>query len=104
MPIIKFSGVSEERVKEFSNKVNEIAELVTANPENIMFICEDSKVFQLKQEQKPIYVTVEWLSRPDKEQIFANYIVDFFKEDSSKVWIFFTDVNGKLYAHTKKVG
>ncbi|AGJ91093.1 DUF1904 family protein [Mycoplasma putrefaciens] len=104
MPIIRFSGVSEQKVLDFSKKVNEIAELVVADPEKIMFIYDNSKVFQLKQDQNPIYVTVEWIARPDKEQIFAEYIVDFFKDQSSKVWVFFTDINAKLYAHTKKVG
>ncbi|SYV94835.1 Domain of uncharacterised function (DUF1904), partial [Mycoplasma putrefaciens] len=60
MPIIRFSGVSEQKVLDFSKKVNEIAELVVADPEKIMFIYDNSKVFQLKQDQNPIYVTVEW--------------------------------------------
>ncbi|KNG79041.1 DUF1904 family protein [Mycoplasma sp. HU2014] len=104
MPIIKFSGVSEQQVIDFSNKVDEIAQLIVADPTKIMFICENSKIFQKNKQQNPIYVTVEWMSRPDKEELFANYITDFFNEFSDKVWVFFTEVNNKLFAHKKRVG
>ncbi|WP_026389422.1 DUF1904 family protein [[Acholeplasma] multilocale] len=104
MPILKFSGISEKRVEEYSKKINEIAQLVVADPANIMFIAEGSKIFPEQGKQTPIYVTVEWMARPDKEQLLTNHLVEFFKEDSEKVSVFFTEINGKFYVKGNKVG
>ncbi|MDP4040841.1 DUF1904 family protein [Mycoplasma mycoides] len=104
MPIIKFSGLDKEQVNQFSKNIQTIAELVKADPKNIFVICENSEIFVTEPDAKPIYVTVEWMSRPDKEQLLADFIVDYFKDYSQKVWVFFTDVNSKLYAHRKKLG
>ena len=104
MPIIKISGANEALVNEFANKVEEISDLIVAKPENIMFICENSSVFPKQGKHAPIYVTVEWVARPDKEQKFAEYITNFFTSNATKVWVFFTEVNGKMYANGTKLG
>jgi hypothetical protein len=59
MPILKFSGVSAELVKKYSQLVNEIGELVGAASENIIFIDEKSEIFPKNGDKCPIYITVE---------------------------------------------
>ncbi|ATZ19095.1 hypothetical protein ESOMN_v1c07130 [Williamsoniiplasma somnilux] len=104
MPIIKFSGVTQQRVEEYAKKIDEIAELIVAKSENIMFIYEGSKIYPIKDGQSSIYISVEWMSRVDKEQLLTNHLVNFFKNDSDKVGVFFTDMNNKWYMNGNKIG
>ncbi|WP_434342586.1 DUF1904 family protein [Mycoplasma capricolum] len=104
MPIIKFSGLEKDQVNQFSKNIEKIADLVKADPKNIFVVWENSEIFISESNTNPIYVTVQWMSRPDKEQLLVDFIIDYFKNYSQKVWVFFTDVNSKLYAHGKKLG
>ncbi|WBX36518.1 DUF1904 family protein [Mycoplasma capricolum] len=104
MPIIKFSGLEKDQVNQFSKNIEKIADLVKADPKNIFVVWENSEIFISESNVNPIYVTVQWMSRPDKEQLLADFIIDYFKNYSQKVWVFFIDVNSKLYAHGKKLG
>lgn len=116
MPILKFSGVSKWEVAKYAHKVDEIADLIGAQPENILFICEEDSYVYTKGEKKiieverAIYVAIEWMKREDKEQLLTDHIIKFFTNNDSfkngdpKVITFFTDINGKGYINGKKVG
>ncbi|WP_027063517.1 DUF1904 family protein [Mesoplasma seiffertii] len=104
MPILKFSGVSTELVEKYSQLIDEIGELVNAAPENIMFISEQSEIFPKTGNQAPIFVTVEWMARLDKQELLAKHLTNFFKDYGTKVGVFFTDINSKWYMNGNKVG
>ncbi|AUF83897.1 DUF1904 domain-containing protein [Mesoplasma syrphidae] len=104
MPILKFSGVSREAVEKYSQLIDEIGKLVNAAPENIMFISEESDILPKVENKGPIFVSVEWMARLDKEELLAKHLTDFFKNYGTKVGVFFTDVNSKWYMNGNKVG
>ncbi|QHX35571.1 hypothetical protein STIUS_v1c00160 [Spiroplasma sp. TIUS-1] len=103
MPIIKFSGTTQKQIEEYSKKVDEICELIVAKKENIFFINQDVDVVRGNGEYS-IIVNVEWMSRLDKQQIFADHLKSFFGKEGTTVGVIFYDINEKFYLNGKKVG
>ncbi|WP_031542426.1 DUF1904 family protein [Mesoplasma photuris] len=104
MPIFKFNGVNQERINLYAEKINEISKLIVADPKNIMFICENTIVLPNNGKDTPIFITIEWMARPDKEQLIVDHLKDFFKDDSNAVGVFITEMNGKWYMKGNKIG
>ncbi|ATG97683.1 DUF1904 family protein [Mesoplasma lactucae] len=102
MPNIKFSGVDKSVVEKYALKIDEIATLINANKEAIIFIATNDEIFPKRGKQTPIFITVEWKQRLDKEEIFSKHLTEFFKEYSDSVRVFFTDINDKWYVNGNK--
>ncbi|WP_338983547.1 DUF1904 family protein [Spiroplasma endosymbiont of Othius punctulatus] len=103
MPVIKFSGTTQKQINEYMSKVDEICELIVAKKENIFFINQDVDVTQGNGDYAVI-INVEWMSRPDKEEIFANHLKSFFGVEGKTVGVVFYELNSKFYIDGKRIG
>lgn len=101
MPIITFNGLPEARIQEYYQKIDEICELIQAKKDAVFFIVGNQKIINTK---KTAYVTIEWMRREDKEQLFTDHIKSFFAKDVERIGVFYTDVNSKLYLDGNKIG
>ncbi|PPE05876.1 DUF1904 family protein [Williamsoniiplasma lucivorax] len=100
MPTISISGIDEKRMQDLYQEIDKIGKMVHADVTKLIFVLQNSKVFSI---EKTIYIQVEWKQRLDKEEIFAKYLKEFFKDDAQTVSVFFTDVNDKLYVNGNKM-
>lgn len=101
MPIITFHGIPTDAVEAYHNQIDEVATLIGANKDNIFFVIDDKKVLNTR---KSAFITVEWMKRETKEQLFVDHLDSFFKQYIDKTAIFFTDINGKFYLDRAKLG
>ncbi|WP_339023034.1 DUF1904 family protein [Spiroplasma endosymbiont of Crioceris asparagi] len=104
MPIIKFSGIDKKEILEYSKKVNELSKLVNADPENILFINDNSEISKSPKGVELLYITIEWMARPDKQQLVVNNLMEHFKKENRNIFIFITNVDGMLYVNCNKKG
>lgn len=103
MPIIKFSGTTQKQVEEYTKKIDEICELIVAKKENIFFINQDVDALRGNGEYA-IIINVEWMSRPDKQQVLADHLKAFFGKDGVTVGVIFYELNGMFYLNGNKIG
>ncbi|AVN63399.1 hypothetical protein CG006_00115 [Mesoplasma florum] len=105
MPILKFNGTTEEKVKEYSKKINEIAELIVSKPEAILMMVNNSNIFVAENTNKRIYVEVDWLKRSEESRVLlVEHLTNFFGNEGFNVSVKFTEINNDLYVNNEKRG
>ncbi|ATZ16872.1 hypothetical protein ELUMI_v1c01460 [Williamsoniiplasma luminosum] len=100
MPTITISGIERKRMEDLYQEIDHISEMVNVHPTKLIFLFANDEVFSI---EKTIYIQVEWKQRTDKEEIFAKYLKEFFKDDGDTVSVFFTDVNDKLFVNGRRM-
>ncbi|ATZ21235.1 DUF1904 family protein [Mesoplasma tabanidae] len=105
MPILKFNGISEEQIKEYSKKINELVDLIVAKPEAILMINNDKNIYVAENTNKRIYVEVDWLARPEEARVaLVKHLTDFFGGQGITVSAKFTEINKDLYVNNNRMG
>ncbi|AVN64776.1 hypothetical protein CG002_00110 [Mesoplasma florum] len=105
MPILKFNGTTEEKVKEYSKKINEIAELIVSKPEAILMMVNNNNIFVAENTNKRIYVEVDWLKRSEESRVLlVEHLTNFFGNEGVNVSVKFTEINNDLYVNNEKRG
>ncbi|AAT75384.1 unknown protein [Mesoplasma florum L1] len=105
MPILKFNGTTEEKVKEYSKKINEIADLIVSKPEAILMMVNNNNIFVAKNTNKRIYVEVDWLKRSEESRVLlVQHLTNFFGNQGVNVSVKFTEINNDLYVNNEKRG
>ncbi|AVN58642.1 DUF1904 family protein [Mesoplasma florum] len=105
MPILKFNGTTEEKVKEYSKKINEIAELIVSKPEAILMMVNNNNIFVAEKTNKRIYVEVDWLKRSEESRVLlVEHLTNFFGNEGVNVSVKFTEINNDLYVNNEKRG
>ncbi|AVN64082.1 MULTISPECIES: DUF1904 family protein [Mesoplasma] len=105
MPILKFNGTTEEKVKEYSKKINEIADLIVSKPEAILMMVNNNNIFVAENTNKRIYVEVDWLKRSEESRVLlVEHLTNFFGNEGVNVSVKFTEINNDLYVNNEKRG
>ncbi|AVN60048.1 hypothetical protein CG007_00165 [Mesoplasma entomophilum] len=105
MPILKFNGASEEQVKQYAKKIEELVDLIVAKPEAILMINNNNNVYVAENTNKRVYVEVDWLARPEEARIaLVKHLTDFFGGDGITVSVKFTEINKNLYVNNNRMG
>ncbi|ATZ20552.1 DUF1904 family protein [Mesoplasma coleopterae] len=105
MPILKFNGASEEQVKQYAKKIDELVDLIVAKPEAILMINNNNNVYVAENTNKRVYVEVDWLARPEEARIaLVKHLTDFFGGDGITVSVKFTEINKNLYVNNNRMG
>ncbi|ASZ08782.1 DUF1904 domain-containing protein [Mesoplasma chauliocola] len=105
MPILKFNGATEQQVKEYSKKINELVDLVVAKPEAILLMNNNNEIYVAPNTNKRIYIEVEWLKRPEEARIaLVKHLTDFFGGEGVNVSVNFNEINNNLYVNNVKRG
>ncbi|AKU79261.1 DUF1904 family protein [Spiroplasma turonicum] len=104
MPIFTFRGENLDKVKEYHNKIGELALLVNAKVENFVFMFEPINLITNERDFNVLYVTVEWLGRPLKQEVVANHLQEFFGKHYSRIYLKFTEINNFMYLNGSLIG
>ncbi|AVN62073.1 hypothetical protein CG001_00150 [Mesoplasma coleopterae] len=105
MPILKFNGASEEQVKQYAKKIDELVDLIIAKPEAILMINNNNDVYVAENTNKRVYVEVDWLARPEEARTaLVKHLTDFFGGDGITVSVKFTEINKNLYVNNNRMG
>ncbi|ATQ35854.1 hypothetical protein MENTO_v1c00260 [Mesoplasma entomophilum] len=105
MPILKFNGTTEEQIKEYSKKINELVDLITAKPETILMMNNNRNIYAAENTNKRVYVEVDWLARPEEARIaLVKHLTDFFGGDGITVSVKFAEINKNLYVNNNRMG
>ncbi|QEH61216.1 hypothetical protein SCHIN_v1c00180 [Spiroplasma chinense] len=104
MPIFSFRGVSDARIQEYFKKTGELAQLINAEVEQFVFWSEPVTLIGNGYEKDAIFISIDWMGRPLKQDAVAKHIQEFFGADSKNIYIKFTEVNSFLYLNGEVVG
>ncbi|ASP27790.1 hypothetical protein SCORR_v1c00150 [Spiroplasma corruscae] len=104
MPVFTFKGENLKTVQEYHKKIGELALLVNAKVENFVFLYEEISLITNDNDINVLYVSVEWLGRPLKQEIVANHLQDFFGKYYKKIYLKFTEINNFMYLNGKLIG
>lgn len=105
MPILKFFGLEEEHITKYSKKIQELATLVEAKPESILYIFVDSKIVSSNNNDKKIYVEVEWICRTTNlRERMVKHLNDNFAFLNKKISVNFKDINRNYYVDKEMIG
>lgn len=104
MPILKFNGTTEEQVKQYAEKIEDIANLIVAKPESILMMSNNNNIYVSPNTNKRIYVEVDWLARPETTRItLVKHLTDFFGGEKITISVKFTEVNDHLYLDNNRM-
>ncbi|AKX33683.1 hypothetical protein SLITO_v1c00150 [Spiroplasma litorale] len=104
MPVFTFKGDNLDKVKEYHKKIGELALLVNAKVENFVFIYEHINLITNDNNINVLYVSVEWLGRPLKQEVVASHLQEFFEKFYKKIYLKFTEINNFMYLNGKLIG
>jgi hypothetical protein len=103
MPIFTFNGADEAMVREYFKRVGELAQISNIDVEQFVFINGNSTIIGNGYESDAIYVTIDWIGRPLKQDPVANHILEFFSAQSKNVYVKFTEINTFLYHNGEQI-
>lgn len=103
MPIFNFYGATEKRVHDYFKNIGEIAQLVNVDVEHFVFWKNEAKLIGNGYEKDSIYVVIDWIGRPLKQEAVSQHIVNFFKNDSKHIYVKFNEINSFLYLNGESI-
>lgn len=104
MPVFAFKGVAPEKIKEYSKKVGELAQIINCEVEKITFWSESAVSIDTGYVNNAIFVTIDWVGRPLKQEPVTKHILSFFEKESKHIYVKFNEINSFLYLNGECVG
>jgi hypothetical protein len=103
MAIFRFHGVDDDTVKDYYKHVGELAQIANIDVENFVFFNEHSVIIGNGYDADAIYVTVDWIGRPLKQEPITNHIQEYFSAKSKNIYVKFSEINSFLYLNGEMV-
>jgi lysyl-tRNA synthetase class 2 len=97
MPIFTFNGADEAMVREYFKRVGELAQISNIDVEQFVFINGNSTIIGNGYESDAIYVTIDWIGRPLKQDPVANHILEFFSAQSKPFVTHYNALDNDFY-------